>query len=161
MSENNQIDEMCKISYLIHIEKKEYPKELIELLKKNNIEFEALQVMRLQKEYDDSPEELSYIALDNEIYNKLKKISEITGIPMGDMASNELEHMLTDTLPEIPLIFLDAHLGIENVENPFEMLEKMNEVINIGDKYLNWLKTQDPVKYVEEWKHPLKDFKKT
>ncbi len=64
------------------------------------------------------------------------------------------------TVGEIPVIFLDRHLGIENIENPIEMLEKMNDIIHIGDPHLNWLKTQDLIKYVTEWKHPLQKFNK-
>ena len=34
MGEKNQIDKMFKNSYMIHIERKEFPKDVIDLLKK-------------------------------------------------------------------------------------------------------------------------------
>ncbi|KKN61154.1 hypothetical protein LCGC14_0524490 [marine sediment metagenome] len=151
MSENNQIDKMFKISYKVYIDRKEWPQDVIELLKNNNIKFGVWECNTLKKEYDDPPEELSYIAIDKELYQKIKRISEITGISMKDIACNELDHLLTDFIPEEPFIFLDTHLGIENIDNPIEILEQLKEIVNFGDKYFEALKTMDPVKYVKEW----------
>jgi len=90
------------------------------------------------------------IEVELEIYQKLKKLSEITGISVEDIASAELGDFFY-SIGDIPVIFLDRHLGIKNIKNPIEMLEKMDEVINIGSKYLEELKTKDLVKYVEDW----------
>ena len=155
MVKENQLDKMFKISYMINIERKEFPKDVIELLKKNNVKFGVWNLYNLKTEYEDSPDELSVISLDPENYNKLKKLSEITGIPMKDIVSAELGDFFY-SVGDIPIIFLDRHLGIDNIEKPIEMLEKMDKVINIGDKYLNWLKTQDLIKHVENWHNPSK-----
>ena len=155
MAIENQRNKMFDISYMLLIESKASPKDIIELLKKNNVKFEAWKNYTLKKEYDDSPDDLSCVSLEPEIYNKLKKLSEITGIPIEDIVSAELGDFLY-SVGDQPLIFLDRHLGIENIEKPFEMLEKMNDVINIGESYLEQLKTQNLVKYVEKWHNPSK-----
>ncbi len=149
-SKENPSDVMFKISYIIHIERKELPKDIIELLKKNNVKFETWKIRTLKKEYDNSPDELSCVSLNPEIYIKLKKLAIITGIPMEDIASKELGDFF-NSVGDIPVIFLDRHLGIENIENPLEMLEQMNTIINIGDKFLTFLKTQDLTEHVKKW----------
>lgn len=149
MSENNQKEEIIELSYSIHIE--EFPEELIKILQDNNIKFQVWKNQELKEEYYDPEEESPLVEIDKELYQKLKKISEITGIPLGDMASNELSHLLTDFIPEEPFIFLDIHLGIENVKNPIEIIEQLKEIVNIGDKHFETLRIMDPVKYVKEW----------
>ena len=96
------------------------------------------------------------VEIDPELYQKLKKISEITGIPIKDMADNELDHILTDFLPDEPLIFLDKYLGIENVKDPIGIIEQLSQIINFGEKYIESLKTVDPIEYVKNWGNFLK-----
>ncbi|KKN63007.1 hypothetical protein LCGC14_0506470 [marine sediment metagenome] len=153
MAIDNPKEEMFEISYIIHIERKEFPNDIIKLLKEHNIKFEIWKNRILKKEYDNSPEELSCVSLDPEINNKLKKLSKITGISIENIVSAELGDFLY-SVGDQPLIFLDRHLGIENIEKPFEMLEKMNDIINIGESYLEQLKTQDLVKYTEKVVNP-------
>lgn len=95
-------------------------------------------------------EEVPLIAVEPEIYQKLKKLSEITGISVKDIASAELGDSFY-SIGDIPVVFLDRHLGIKNIKNPIEMLEKMDEVINIGSKHLEGLKTKDLIKHVKDW----------
>lgn len=147
----HQKKDMFEISYMVHIERKKFPKKIIEILKKNNVNFGIWELYNQKAEYYDPEEEVPLVEIELELYQKLKKISEITGIPIEDMASNELNHLLTDFIPEDPFIFLDAHLGIENVKNPIEIIEQLKEIVNIGDKYFEALKIMDPVKYVKEW----------
>ena len=59
---------------------------------------------------------------------------------------------------DIPIIFLDRHLGIKNIKNPIGMLEQMNDIIKIAPKYLEELKNKDLVKHVENWHNPKKKF---
>lgn len=125
------------------------------LFKQNSVEFEMLRMWQLKKEFRDPEEEASFIEIESEIYMKLKKLSAITGIPIKDIASAEFGDFF-NSVGDIPVIFLDRHLGIENIKNPKEMLEKMDEVINIGSKYLEILKAKDLIKHVEVWHNPLK-----
>lgn len=149
MSANNQNDEKIEISYSIYI--KEFPEELIKILQDHNIKFQVWENQELKEENYDPNEELPFVEINPEVYQKVKKISEITGISMKDMASNELDHLLTDHIPEEPFIFLDTHLGIENVKNPIEIIEQLKEIVNIDNRYFEALKTVDPIKYVKEW----------
>ena len=150
-----QKTDMFEISYVIHIERKESPNDIIELLKKHNIKFGIWKIKDFKIEFDEPYEELPLVTVEKELYNKLKKLSEITGIPVEDIASKELEDFFY-SVGDIPVIFLDRYLGIENIENPIEMLEKMNKVIDIRNKHLNWLKTQDLVEHVKKWHNLLK-----
>ena len=148
--ENNQ--KVVKYDLVKEI-RTEYNQEILDWLKENHYKFKILKIKDLvpYQTKEEINEELPFVELDPELYQKLKKISEITGISMEDMASNELDHILTDFIPEEPFIFLDIHLGIENVKDPITIIEQLKEIINIGDKYFEALKTMDPVKYVKEW----------
>ena len=125
------------------------------LFRQNSVEFEMLRILELKEGSYDLEEEVLLIEVESEIYQKLKKLSAITGIPVKDIASAEFVSFF-DSVGDIPVIFLDRHLGIENVKNPIEMLEKMDEVMNIGSEYIEELKTKDLVKHVENWHNPLK-----
>ncbi len=160
MGEKNQIDKMSKNSYMIRIERKEFPKDVIDLLKKNNVKFRVWENRIFKKEFDDTPEELSVVYIDSEIYKKLKKVSEITGIPMEDIANTEIEGFLRDHVSDEPLLFLDKYIGFKNIKNPISIIEKLNDVVNISEEYIEWLKTIDLNAYVDNWNNPLKNLKK-
>ena len=160
MGEKNQIDKMSKNSYMIRIERKEFPKDVIDLLKKNNVKFRVWENRIFKKEFDDTPEELSVVYIDSEIYKKLKKVSEITGIPMEDIANTEIKGFLRDYVSDEPLIFLDKYLGFKNIKDPISIIEKLNDVVNISEEYIEWLKTIDLNAYVDNWNNPLKNLKK-
>lgn len=145
--------------YLITIKNVPGIEKILKNLRKffiqNSVEFEMLRCLGLKEGSYDSEEEASLIEVESEIYQKLKKLSAITGIPIKDIASAELGSFF-ESVGDIPVIFLDRHLGIENVKNPIEMLEKMDEVMKIGSEYIEELKTKDLVKHVENWHNPLK-----
>ncbi len=156
MSQDNNKDKRkeFEISYSIYI--KEFPTDIITLLREKNVKFEVWENKELKKEYYDPKEEVPLIEVDKEIYEKLNKLSEITGILVEDIASRELGDFFY-SVGDYPVNFLDRHLGIENIENPIEMLSKMKDVINIPEKYLESLKTkEDLIKEIEEWYKPFK-----
>ena len=95
------------------------------------------------------------IDIDPKIFQKLEKLSNVTGIPKNDIVSGQMKDFFY-SVGDIPVIFLDRHLGIKNIKNPIEMLEKMKDIINIPPAYLEELKTKDLVKHVENWHNPLK-----
>ncbi|MHA1291371.1 MAG: hypothetical protein ACTSQJ_01735 [Promethearchaeota archaeon] len=146
--------------YMITINKVPGIEKILDKLRmffiQNSAEFEMLRVLGLKEGSFDPEEEVPLIEVEPEIYQKLKKLSTITGIPIKNIASAEFVSFF-DSVGDIPVIFLDRHLGIENVKNPIEMLEKMDEVMNIGSKYIEVLKTKDLVKHVENWHNPLKE----
>jgi len=102
---------------------------------------------------------MTLIEVVPEIYQKLEKLSNITKIPIKDIASAELGEFFY-SIGAIPIIFLDRHLGIKNIKNPISMLEKMNEFIDIRQEYIELLKTKDLVKHIKDWYNPLKKTKK-
>ena len=160
MSENkNKLrEEEFNITYLIEIPRtKEYPTEIADKLKKLNISFKVCKAYELKEEYDNDPDEiLPLISIDLELYKKLKKISEIIGCSIEDIANDELTTAFESSMQGEPLILLDSLIGIKNIENPYSIVEKLKDVLNISDDYLEWLKTVDPIKYVENWKSPTR-----
>lgn len=146
--------------YIITIKKVPGIEKILDKLRtffiQNSVEFEMLKLLELKEGSYDPEEEVPLIEVETEIYQKLKKLSTITGIPIKDIASAELASFFY-SVGDIPVIFLDRHLGIENVKNPIEMLEKMDEVMKIGSEYIEELKTKDLIKHVEDWHNPLKE----
>lgn len=154
MSENNQGKKYFEKEKAIFIE--DCSPEVIVFLKKNNVKFKVWDLTCLKKEYYDPEEESPLIEIETELYQKLNKLSEITGIPVKNIASRELGDFF-NSVGDIPVIFLDSHLGIENIKNPIEMLSKMKDVIHIPEGYLKSLKTKkDLMKEVEDWYKPFK-----
>lgn len=149
-------EEFYNITYLICIpQTKEYPKEIVEKLKKANIPFEVKKAYGLKEEYDnDINEDLSYIPIKKELYNKLEQISKIVGCSLEDIANDELTTAFESTMRDDPFVFLDSVIGIRNIEDPYSIVEKLKDVLNISEDNLIWLKTIDPVKYIEYWKAP-------
>lgn len=150
MSQELQKDCKVELSYSIFIE--DLPQDLITYLKEKNIRFQVWQNRHILDD-EEIPEEYPLIPVDIEIFKKLQKISEITGISLKDMANEELTHLITDHIKDEPLIFLDTHLGIENIENPLNLIEQMKDLAGISDKFMTWLKDIDPIEYVNNWYH--------
>ena len=155
MPENNQ--KVVKYDIVKEITT-EYNPEIINWLKERNYKYkiETYRDFSPYQTKEEINEEYPLVEIDPELYQKIKKISEITGIPIKDMTSEELDHILTDFLPDEPLIFLDKYLGIENVKNPIEIIEQLKEIVNIGENYFEFLKTVDPIEYVKNWGNFLK-----
>lgn len=146
--------------YMITINKVPGIEKILDKLRmffiQNSVEFETLRVLGLKEGSYDPEEEVPLIEVESEIYQKLNKLTKITGISIKDIASKELGDFFY-SVSDIPLIFLDRHLGIRNIKNPIEMLEKMNKFIDIRQDYIESLKTKDLVKYVNDWHNPLKN----
>lgn len=152
MPENIQKDEKIEISYSIHF--KEFPKELITIIQDHNIECQIWKTLELKKKELDN--DFLFVEIEPELYQKLQKLSEITGIPIKDIVSKEMGDFFF-SVGDIPVIFLDHHLGIEKIENPIEMLNKISPIINIRESYLRSLKTkEDLIKEIDKWNNPLK-----
>ena len=86
MSENNQNDEMFDLSYIIHIEKKQFPKKIIELLKRNNVKFGVWKLYNQKAEYEDetpeknNTEETITISIPKDLYLDLDKLCKINNV---------------------------------------------------------------------------------
>ena len=155
---NNRNEDMFKT--LFEIQTKDYPKEIIGFMKERNIPFKAWKIHDFKQDQQEIDEELPLVEVDLEIYQKLKKLSEITRIPIVEIVSKELGDFFY-SVGDIPVIFLDRHLGIENIEKPIKMLKNLKALLHISERYLESLKTkEDLLKEIEEWNHPLKNIKK-
>ncbi len=155
MSENSQ--KVVKYDLVKKI-KTEYNQETLDWLKGKLYKYKVYETKVIYETKEQIDEVFPLIEVDKEIYEKLNELSEITGIPVTNIASKELGNFF-NSVGDIPVIFLDIYLGIENIEKPIEMLERMREVINISDMYFETLKTmkkQDLIKEVEEWYNPFK-----
>lgn len=130
----------------------------LELEYEKGVNKEELKKLLLLDEILSAPAfESPLIEVDPERYQKLKKLSNITGISIKDIVSIEMGDFFY-SVGDIPVIFLDRHLGIKNIKNPIGMLEQMNDIINIAPKYLEELKNKDLVKHVENWHNPKNFF---
>ena len=95
MCSENQIDKMFKISYMVHIERKEYPKDAIELLKKNNVKFGIWKLFNQKEELENIPEENNKeetitISIPKELYNKVEELCKINNLDTNDKIINIL-----------------------------------------------------------------------
>jgi len=156
MSENSQ--KVVKYNVVKEIIS-QYDPELLKWLKANNYKYRIHEIKDLTpyQSKKEINEEFPLIEVDPELYQKLKKLSQITGIPIKNIVSKELGDFFF-SVGDIPVIFLDCHLGIENIEKPIEMIKNLKDVIHIPERYLESLKTKDDLlKELEEWNHPLKN----
>ena len=158
---NAEIVNISKVTdeFVYLIETKKYPEEVIKILKEKNISFDITKIHDLTKESNVQEEEIPLIEIDLKIFRKLKKLLEITGIPIEDIANTEIKGFLRDHVSEEPLIFLDKYLGFKNVKDPISVIEKLNDVVNISEEYIEWLKSIDLNAYVDDWNNPLKTIK--
>lgn len=158
MSEKNQLLAESKISYVIETE--EYPEGIIKMLKEKGISFKALKIHNLKQTQEEIDELIPLVEIDLELYQKLNKLSEITGIPVKEIISKEFEVFFFSIGDQIA-IFLDHHLGIENIKNPIEIIRNLKDLLNISERYLDSLKKKDDLlKEIGEWKHPCKTITK-
>jgi len=134
--------------------KRDNAKNDLESYYKFEINIDELKKLILMGE-ETQIQEYPLVEVESEIYQRLKKLSTITGIPIETIVSKELGDFFY-SVGDIPIIFLDRHLGIENIKNPIEILEKMTEVIDIQQEYIEQLKAKDLVKHVEDW-HKIYD----
>ncbi|MFW9872665.1 MAG: hypothetical protein ACFFG0_06140 [Candidatus Thorarchaeota archaeon] len=147
---DNQNEEMFKT--LFEIETKDYPKDVIDFMNKKNISFKAWKIHELKEDLAEIDEELPFVELNPELYQKVKKLSEITGISMEDIVSKELDDFLFSVGDQIA-IFLDRHLGIENIKNPIEMIRNLKELLHIPKRYIEALKNKEELlKEIEAFK---------
>lgn len=148
-------NEKCISEILIRICTKDYSKEVFNFMEEKKIPFKAWKIHQFKEEFNNIDEDLNLIEVDPDIYQKLKKLSEITGIPIGAIVSMEMGDFFF-SVGDNPVIFLNRHLRIENIENPIEMLKIMKDLIHIPENYLESLKSrEDLIREIEMWKNPL------
>jgi len=124
--------------------------ETKKVLEKNKIPFTIEEITSLPEDKEEITKEFSLISINEELYQKLKQLSEITGISLGDIANSELEHFLNDFVSENPYYFLDIFLGIENVKDPLSVVYQMKSIVNISEDQIKELENvKDPKAYVK------------
>jgi len=130
----------------------QYTPKIIESLKQNRIPFEVLKIISHSEDAKARvPEELSYVPIDNDVFEKLKQVCDITKIPMGEIITEEIRQILDGFIRENPLVFLNSFIGIENIEDPISIVRKLKPVVNIPDDWMKDLETTDPIDYVKKW----------
>ncbi|MFW9973225.1 MAG: hypothetical protein ACFFDF_23780 [Candidatus Odinarchaeota archaeon] len=149
MSENNQNEDVFDVSYEIHVN--DLSKEVIKFLKEHNIPFQAWRIYNLKEKYNSPDEEIPLVEVDTKIYQKLLKLSEITGIPIKKIVSEEFKTFFFSVGDQIA-VFLDRHLDIRNMENPIKIIRNLKDLLKISDFYLESLKTkEDLIKEIDEF----------
>jgi len=129
-----------------------YTPKIIESLKQNRILFEVLKIISHSEDAKArAPEELSYVPIDKDVFEKLKHVCKITNIPMKEIITEEIRQLLDGFIRENPLVFLNSFIGIENIEDPIAIVRKLKSVVNIPDDWMKELETTDPIEYVKKW----------
>ena len=135
-----------------------YSPETVKLLIEKRIKYE----IHVYKDYspyqtkEEIEEIIPFVEIKKEVYDKIKRISEITGIPLKNIITEEIDGVIEAQIKDEPLVFLDAYLGIENIKDPISLIEKFKDIVKISDKFFEYLKTVDPIEYIEKWYHPSK-----
>jgi len=115
MATENQIDKMFKISYMVHIERKEFPKDVIELLKKNNVKFGVWELYNQKEELENiseenNKEETITIYIPKELYNKVEELCKINNLDTNDKIIN----ILGDAVFSAEIDYEDGHKHVFN-----------------------------------------------
>lgn len=154
MSFNDQgeIKEIEGVKFRIITEiKARYTPELASYLKEQEIPHEIWRVRAFLEDHEEITEASYHVPIDEDLYRKLKKVSEITNIPMKKMINSQLNSFLHDIVREEPLIFLDEFYGIEKIEDPISIVRKLQPILKIPEDWMKDMKGMDPVKYCKNY----------
>jgi len=124
--------------------------ETKKVLEKNKIPFTIEEITSLPEAKEEITKEFPLVSINEELYQKLKQLSEITGISLEDIANEEFEHFINDYIKDSPFHFLDNFLGIENVKDPLSVVKKIKDIANISEDFIEYLKNMDPIQYVKD-----------
>jgi len=137
-----EIEEINGIKYKIERQiRLKYTPEIINLLKKHKIPFEAHKNKSLLED-EISYETLPLVEIDKELYDKLKQISEITGISMKKIIDYEIKDILYNQLTDDPMAFLDRFIGIENIKDLMAIIRKFKTIVDIPDRLMKALENE-------------------
>jgi len=124
--------------------------ETKKILEKNKIPFIIEEIVSLPEDQEEKTEILPYIRIEQELFQRLTKLSEITEIPIEKIVTTELDHYLNDFVSENPYWFLDMFLGIENVKDPLSIVMQMMAIMDISEDQIKELENvKDPKAYVK------------
>ena len=121
MSQNKQENQ---IKYdLIQGIKTEYNQEIIDFLKEKGYKFHTFQTKDLTpyQTKKDIEQELSFVEIKQDFYDKLKMISELTAISIKSMVNNSL-HDFFHNIAEQPEMFLEGYFGTLNLLDVFSLI---------------------------------------
>lgn len=133
-----------------------FSEEVIKFLEKHRIPYEEYTIIHLPEVKEEKDNHSPLVEIDKDIYNKFKKITEITGIQIEKIINTELDDAITCFIRDDPFSFLDRYIGLENIENPMTFIYKMKEIAEIPDDLIEYLeKIEEPLKHI----NPLKWYK--
>ena len=124
--------------------------ETKKILEKNKISFQIEEIVSLPEDPEEKTEIIPYIRIEQDLFQRLTKLSEITEIPIEKIVTTELDHYLNDFVSENPYWFLDMFLGIENVKDPLSIVMQMMAIMDISEDQIKELENvKDPKAYVK------------
>ena len=121
MSQNKQENQ---IKYdLIQGITTEYNQEIIDFLKEKGYKFHTFQTKDLTpyQTKKDIEQELSFVEIKQDFYDKLKMISELTAISIKSMVNSSL-HDFFHNIAEQPEMFLEGYFGNLNLLDVFSLI---------------------------------------
>ncbi len=141
-----------KIEYNIILE---YSPETVKLLEKHKVPCTVGKTNIIIEDEDEITKEFPLVPIDEELYHKLKQISEITGISVKEIISAEIKGLLFDHVAENPYVFLENFDVYETLKDPLSIVRKMQPIVNISESDMEELEKTDPIEYLKKW-NPLK-----
>ena len=94
--------------------------------------------------------EYPVVPIDEELYQKLNQVSEITGIPVKKMVDNELGDLITNFIGDDPFLFIDCYLDIKKVKDPIALVKKLQPIANIPESLIIEFEDIDPKDYIKK-----------
>ena len=140
----------CKVDFSIRTK---FASEVVDYLKQNKIAYQVLETETFIEDPEDTIKEQAYVPIAKDLYDKLVRVCEITGIPLEQIINAEIGTLLNDHAREDPIYFLENFLGIENVKDPIAIARKLQPILNIPESWIKNLEQVDPVQYIKKIKN--------
>jgi len=89
--------------------------------------------MHLKKGFYDDESEKPVVAINEDLFEKLKGFCQIIGLSM-DSFINSFMNKFIEMLKDQALVIIDEYIPIEQIENIYELLAKIDQIVDIDLK---------------------------
>ncbi len=122
----------------------------MKFLEKHKIPCTVGKTKILIEDEEEITKEFPLVSIDEELYQKLKCVSEITGIPVEKMVDRELGDMITNFIGDQPFSFIDCYLDIKKVKDPIALVKKLQPIVNIPERLIIEFEKIGPKDYIKK-----------
>jgi len=118
--------------------KPEYSNQAAEILREHGVPFIHVENTILEQDEDDTNES-GQLYIEAKLYNQIKQFCEILGVTLETFTNNVIGKF-PEMLEDQPLDVIDEYREIEKIDNIYEMLVKINEIVDIDLEIYKQLK---------------------